>query len=569
MGRRVSVLRRAAGSVLVVLAVAVFGSGVAQAAPKPAFTVSSAPTSVAAGSAENAIVFSFVASDPVQASVSIDVPGVASGSPWTAPQSQNAAGAGYVSAAAGTCNAAQVASVTGPAGGPWTILVNAKCAKGKTFSVTYGGGSGTKVTAATRAGNYAFTTKVLMGGSFLALSPQPVVTVTPGQASSLVVSGLVDAVADTALSPTVTATDAFGNTAPDYRGTVHFSVSGPLVAYHQPVVLYPGYDHSKNYRELPADYTFSAADGGTHTFASSLRIVAAGDQTLTAADTATGTIKGTQTVTISHDEFAGLDLLTPVTPRTSRVNVIVPRTRMTVAAFDVWGNIARATNGVITMRYSADRSGTPGDLPSQLTLVDGTASADVTWPTSDDGSVTVNIRGSLPTDVFPFFEETFTREFDQRVYTVTADARVITLAPQSYSLSLPSQNLTLKPQNLFITQVAPSPVQGLTQVKFIGQTTNNDTVTVTATVSTPIDSLTGKLVLDDELFATPGTPLEVSPISLLPNDSFVDVQVIDPTTPVLTYTLTTNTSNMSVAVVDLTDPECQGSDVWHPETASC
>ena len=145
--------------------------------------------------------------------------------------------------------------------------MNVKCSKGKTFTVTYGGGSGAKVTAATRAGDYAFTIMAKAGGSFLPLSTQPVVTVTPGQATALAVSGLVDTVANTQQSPTVTATDEFGNTAPSYRGTVHLNVSGPLVAFNQPNELYPGYDRNKNYREMPADYTFTDADGGTHTFA--------------------------------------------------------------------------------------------------------------------------------------------------------------------------------------------------------------------------------------------------------------------------------------------------------------
>jgi hypothetical protein len=92
------------------------------------------------GSSGNAIVFSFVAIEPVQSSVSIVVPAVASGSPWT------------------------------PHGGPWTILVNAKCGKGKTFTVTYAGGNGTKVIAATRAGDSAFTTMARL--TFTATRPR-------------------------------------------------------------------------------------------------------------------------------------------------------------------------------------------------------------------------------------------------------------------------------------------------------------------------------------------------------------------------------------------------------------
>src|SRR5262249_10171393 len=55
----------------------------------------------------------------------------------------------------------------------------------------------------------------------------------------------------TALAVTVTALDPFGNVA-NYRGTVRFSCTDSAAT-------------------LPADYTFTAADGGVHTFTVTLR----------------------------------------------------------------------------------------------------------------------------------------------------------------------------------------------------------------------------------------------------------------------------------------------------------
>ena len=75
------------------------------------------------------------------------------------------------------------------------------------------------------------------------------------------------------LSVTVTARDAFGNIATGYTGTVHFTSSDGQAA-------------------LPADYTFTAADAGVHTFTATLKT--AGSQTITATDTVTATITGTQ-----------------------------------------------------------------------------------------------------------------------------------------------------------------------------------------------------------------------------------------------------------------------------------
>ena len=68
----------------------------------------------------------------------------------------------------------------------------------------------------------------------------------------------------TAFGVTVTAEDAAGNTATDYLGPAHFSSSDPLAS-------------------LPADYTFTAADHGKHTF-SGVVFRTTGSQTLTASD---------------------------------------------------------------------------------------------------------------------------------------------------------------------------------------------------------------------------------------------------------------------------------------------
>jgi hypothetical protein len=47
---------------------------------------------------------------------------------------------------------------------------------------------------------------------------------------------------------------------------------------------------------LPANYTFTAADGGVHTFSATLKT--AGSQMLTATDTIASSITGAQTITV-------------------------------------------------------------------------------------------------------------------------------------------------------------------------------------------------------------------------------------------------------------------------------
>src|SRR5205085_11045691 len=73
-------------------------------------------------------------------------------------------------------------------------------------------------------------------------------TVSPGLAASFSLAGLPAAVASgEAHAVTLTVRDSFGNLATGYTGTVHFSSTDPQAG-------------------LPADYTFTAGDAGTHTF---------------------------------------------------------------------------------------------------------------------------------------------------------------------------------------------------------------------------------------------------------------------------------------------------------------
>jgi hypothetical protein len=99
-------------------------------------------------------------------------------------------------------------------------------------------------------------------------------TVNPAAASTLVVAGYPSPVtAGLTNSFTVTAKDQFGNTATGYTGTVKFTSSDAAAL-------------------LPTNYTFVAADNGAHSFSATLRT--AGTQSMTATDTATSYIAGTQ-----------------------------------------------------------------------------------------------------------------------------------------------------------------------------------------------------------------------------------------------------------------------------------
>jgi adhesin/invasin len=77
---------------------------------------------------------------------------------------------------------------------------------------------------------------------------------------------------------TVTATDPYGNVVTSYTGTVRFSSSDPKAV-------------------LPADYTFTAADAGVHTFRG-LKLFTKGKQTITVTDVRKGSILGNWTVDV-------------------------------------------------------------------------------------------------------------------------------------------------------------------------------------------------------------------------------------------------------------------------------
>jgi subtilisin-like proprotein convertase family protein len=185
------------------------------------------------------------------------------------------------------------------------------------------------------------------------------VVVSPAAASRFVVRGIPSSLtAGTAANFTVTVTDAFGNVATGYRGTVHFTSTDPQAA-------------------LPANYTFTAADAGRHTFSAVLKT--AGTQSLTAADTVNGSRAGTE---------AGIG----VSPAAaSRLLISAPSTatagtafNVTVTAQDAYGNTATGYTGVVHFSSSDGQA----VLPVNATLVNGTGVFSITLRTAGSQTVT-------------------------------------------------------------------------------------------------------------------------------------------------------------------------------------
>src|SRR5205823_638444 len=98
-------------------------------------------------------------------------------------------------------------------------------------------------------------------------------------AQVLAFSGLgQSATAGTPQNVTVTLIDQFGNVITGYLGTIHFT-------------------SSDNKAGLPADYTFTAADQGKHSFQVIFKTT--GSQSLIAADTANSNLKASGNVSVT------------------------------------------------------------------------------------------------------------------------------------------------------------------------------------------------------------------------------------------------------------------------------
>jgi len=161
------------------------------------------------------------------------------------------------------------------------------------------------------------------------------------------------ATAGTALNVTVTALDNTGTVVPAYAGTVHFS-------------------SSDTHAVLPADSKLSNGAGNF-----SITLKTAGAQTITVADTATGSITGTQSFGVG-----------PGTP--SQLTVTAPAAvsagisfGVSVSVVDAFGNVATGYTG--TLHFTS--SDAQAVLPANATLASGTGSFSVTFKTI--GSQTV------------------------------------------------------------------------------------------------------------------------------------------------------------------------------------
>jgi hypothetical protein len=172
------------------------------------------------------------------------------------------------------------------------------------------------------------------------------VQVDPAAASRLEFAVPTAATAGAALDVTVRAFDPFDNLATGFRGTVQFTSTDPNPAAGK-----------------PADYTFTADDAGTHTFAGGFTLLTAGTRTVTAAEA--GLPTQSVQVTVSHAAASRLTM-----SATTAAQAGTPF-NVTVNVFDPYGN--RATGFTGTVQFTS--TDPIADLP-----------ADYTFTTADQGA---------------------------------------------------------------------------------------------------------------------------------------------------------------------------------------
>jgi hypothetical protein len=199
--------------------------------------------------------------------------------------------------------------------------------------------------AAGLPGNYPFTaadngSHTFTGGVTLNTTGNQTVTVTDTTTTSITgtsgtiavnvatvthfsVSAPGTSTAGAPFSVTVTALDTNGNPVPGYRGTIHFTSSDAAAG-------------------LPGNYTFTAADNGSHTFTGGVTLVTAGNQTVTATDTTSSSITGTSG-TVAVSAAAASKLVFGQQPSNVAVGATITPA-VTVRVLDTFGNLVSSDN---------------------------------------------------------------------------------------------------------------------------------------------------------------------------------------------------------------------------------
>ncbi|TMQ05212.1 MAG: hypothetical protein E6J91_41190 [Deltaproteobacteria bacterium] len=166
--------------------------------------------------------------------------------------------------------------------------------------------------------------------------------------------------AGTAESFTASVFDAFNNASTNYAGTLHFAAIGDPIA------------------DVPADFTFSAGDAGTHSFSATLKT--AGSVSVRISDPATSGISGALSWTVGPAAAASFQLTALPANAVAGQSLV-----MSIAARDPFNNLATTFSGRAKLT-----SGDPSDvLPPTTPLIGGVATVSLEFTRAGDHVATV------------------------------------------------------------------------------------------------------------------------------------------------------------------------------------
>jgi hypothetical protein len=326
----------------------------------------------------------------------------------------------------------------------------------------------------------------------IVVSSQP-----PAPATHFEVAAPIGAVAGVPFDITVTALDATNATATDYSGTVEITTGDNLAV-------------------LPADAMLT---NGVGTFQVELR--SAGSTTVTATDTADGSISGNDSVLVTPGDATAFDVQAPMSATVgSAVDV-------TVSAYDNWDNLATTYTGTVTFT-STDGSAM---LPADTMLVGGTVTVPVTFQSTGNQTVTatdtvtasidgtsdpISVSAVLPGAATHFEVTAVPSATAGSAFDITVEARDAANATATgYSGTV----------HLTTTDAAGTVAADATLVSGTGQlsvtlrTAGAHTVTATDTVTASITGSTGAIVVSPAATAhlvvdAPGSATNGSPVGV-------------------------------------------------------
>jgi hypothetical protein len=162
------------------------------------------------------------------------------------------------------------------------------------------------------------------------------IKVNPAAASTLIIGGFPSSTtAGVAGNLTVTLKDAYGNIATGYTGTVHFNSTDAQAS-------------------LPTNYAFTSGDAGVHTFRATLKT--AGTQSITATDTTTGSLTGTDGGIMVNPAAASQFIIRAPSSVTHGVAF-----NLTVTVEDAYGNVITGYTGTIHFSSMDSTATLPAD----------------------------------------------------------------------------------------------------------------------------------------------------------------------------------------------------------------